>query len=152
MAGATFTNQMNKILGGMRTNDMKKKGTKGEEAVFALCEKLYQRHGGILYHSYAYKVDKNLPGNIKKDDSGTLFVENLGDFTEIDVLYVSPYKVFPIEVKSYSSKEIILTDDGISGVRNGHSLQFIRMRCIVDISTQQSLEHYLKEVQIILFP
>lgn len=112
-----FNNQINAVLKGMRTGDMKKKGDLGEESVFMLCEKLYQRHGGILYHSYSYKVDPKLPGNIKKDESGKLYKENLGAVTEIDILYVSPYKVFPIEVKSYSSKEIILTDDGIDGVR-----------------------------------
>lgn len=111
---------MNDILRGMRTGDMKQKGNKGEEAVFKLCEQIYQRHGGILYHSYAYKVDKKLPGNIKKGDSGRLYIENLGDMTEIDILYISKYKVFPIEVKSYSSKKITLTDDGIDGVRANH--------------------------------
>lgn len=118
MAKANFTNQMNNILKGMRTTDMKQKGTKGEEAVFKLCEQLYQRHGGILYHSYSYKVDKKLPGNIKKNEDGSLRLENLGDLTEIDVLYVSPYRVFPIEVKSYSAKQITLKDDCIEGTRS----------------------------------
>lgn len=115
MAKANFTNQMNTILKGMRTSDMKKKGTNGEEAVFKLCEQLYQRHGGILYHSYSYKVDTKLPGNIKKNEDGSLRLENLGDLTEIDILYISPYRVFPIEVKSYSAKKITLTDEGIEG-------------------------------------
>lgn len=118
MADATFTNQMNSILKGMRTGDVKTKGNKGEEAVFKLCEQIYQRHGGILYHSYEYKVDEKLPGNIKRKN-GSLYVERLGTSTEIDILYVSPYRVFPIEVKSYSAKNsaITLTDDAISGCK-----------------------------------
>lgn len=114
MAKLTFNNQINNILKGMRTGDMKQKGNKGEEAVFTLCERLYQRQGGILYHSYAYAVDKKLPGNIKTDE-GKPRLEKLGNLTEIDILYVSPYKIFAIEVKSYRAKQIILTDDGMSG-------------------------------------
>lgn len=112
----SFNGQVNKILNNMHNNggDNKVKGTQGEIAALAVCEKLYYKYGGILYHSYSYKVDKALPGNIKKED-GVLRCENLGDFTEIDILYVSPFRVIPIEVKSYHAKKIILTDDGIAG-------------------------------------
>ena len=109
-----FNRQINGILGKMKTGDFKNKGDMGEMAVFTICEKLYQKHGGILYHSYAYKVDKNLPGNIKRDSEG-LRLERLGEFTEIDVLYISPFRVIPIEVKSYKAQKITLTDKGIDG-------------------------------------
>ena len=56
-----------------------------------------------------------LPGNIKKGDNGQLYLEPLGNLTEIDILYVSPYRVFPIEVKAYKAKEITFEDDGIYG-------------------------------------
>lgn len=114
---SNFSKQVTGILKDMRTSDMKQKGNAGELAVIKVIEQFYQEYGGILYHSYTYKVDKKLKGNIKKDESGKLYCENLGSTTEIDVLYVSPFRVFPIEVKSYSAKEIILTDDGISGCR-----------------------------------
>jgi len=91
------------------------KGGFGEEAPFKICERRYQSTGGILYHSYTYKTDKSKKGNIYKDESGRLYVENLGPTTEIDVLYVSPNRVFPIEVKAYRADKILLTDDGISG-------------------------------------
>jgi hypothetical protein len=91
------------------------KGTPGEQAVFSICEEIYQRCGGLLYHSYAYKCDPDLPGNIKKGENGHLFVERTGSFTELDVLLITPYRVFPIEVKAYRAREIILTDDGMSG-------------------------------------
>ena len=93
------------------------KGVYGERAVLAICEQFYQKYGGILVHSYEYQVDPDLPGNIKKHDDGQLYIENLGTCTELDVLYVSPYRVFPIEVKSYKAKKITLTDDGISGCK-----------------------------------
>lgn len=91
------------------------KGTVGERAVLQICESFYQDMGGILFHSYSYAVDKDLPGNIKCGEDGHFYVENLGTFTEIDVMYVSPYRVFPIEVKAYAAKKITLTDDRIQG-------------------------------------
>lgn len=112
-----FNKQVNKILGDMRTADIKQKGDAGEEAVFAICEQIYQKYGGILIHSFSFGVDKSLPGNIKKSDAGRLYLENLGSTTEIDALYVSPYRIFPIEVKAYKSDKIILIDGGIEGTR-----------------------------------
>lgn len=113
-ASRGFNGQIDSILGGMRTKDPKEKGNSGEKAVFAVCEALYQKQGGILYHSYSYKVDKALPGNIKRKD-GKVYLENLGESTEIDVLYISPFRVIPIEVKSYKAKDITLYDDKIEG-------------------------------------
>ena len=91
------------------------KGAFGEKAVFTICEEFYQREGGILYHSYSYKTDPTKEGNIKRGEQGNLFIENLSGSTEIDVLLVTKNKVFPIEVKAYKAKEIVLADDGISG-------------------------------------
>lgn len=110
-----LNNSVNQLLGKMRTSTQTGKGTFGEQAVFKICEQHYQSEGGILIHSYSYKTDKSQAGNIKKGENGQLYIENLGDYTEIDVMYISKYRVFPIEVKAYKSKEITLTDDGISG-------------------------------------
>lgn len=112
---ASLDNSVNGLLGRMRTSTQTGKGTFGEQAVFQICEQFYQRDGGILVHSYSYKVDKSQAGNIKRGDNGQLYIENLGDITEIDVLYVSKFRVFPIEVKAYRSKEIRLDDAGIYG-------------------------------------
>lgn len=91
------------------------KGVYGEQAVFKICEQIYQKQGGMLFHSFSYKVDPSKAGNIKVSEQGNLMLENLGSSTEIDVLLVTPYRIFPIEVKAYKSKEIVLTDDRISG-------------------------------------
>lgn len=91
------------------------KGTPGELAAFKLCEDIYQEHGGILYHSYKYKTDPDQRGNIKRGPRGDLYVEDLSDTTEIDILLVTPNRIFPIEVKAYKSNLITLTDDGIEG-------------------------------------
>lgn len=106
---------VNSLLGKMRDSSQTGKGTYGEQAVFKICEQFYQREGGILIHSYSYKVDKEQKGNIKRGENGQLYVENLGDYTEIDVLYVSKFRVFPIEVKAYRAKEIRFDDAGIYG-------------------------------------
>ena len=113
MAG--LNSSVNQLLSKMRTSTQTGKGTFGEQAVFKICEQFYQTQGGILIHSYAYKTDKDQAGNIKKGKNGELYVENLGDYTEIDVMYVSKFRVFPIEVKAYKAKKITLTDDGIHG-------------------------------------
>lgn len=106
---------VNSLLGKMRDSSQTGKGTYGEQAVFKICEQFYQKEGGILIHSYSYKVDKEQKGNIKRGENGQLYVENLGDYTEIDVLYVSKFRVFPIEVKAYRAKEIRFDDAGIYG-------------------------------------
>lgn len=106
---------VNSLLSKMRDSSQTGKGTYGEQAVFKICEQFYQKEGGILIHSYSYKVDKEQKGNIKRGENGQLYVENLGDYTEIDVLYVSKFRVFPIEVKAYRAKEIRFDDAGIYG-------------------------------------
>lgn len=111
MAG--LEGSINNILKQVQSHHSTEKGSYGEQAVFAICEEFYQQQGGILIHSYSYKVDPNLPGNIKYHNG--LYIENLGTSTEIDVLYVSKYRVFPIEVKTYKAKQITLTDDRIAG-------------------------------------
>lgn len=112
-----LSNSVNACLDKMAAVGGSGKGSHGEQAVFKICEQIYQKYGGILYHSYEYRVDKSKKGNIKKDDNGNLFVENLGSTTEIDVLLVTPYRIFPIEVKAYNADKIILTNKEIIGCR-----------------------------------
>lgn len=110
-----FNDKVNQCLSEMKQHSSTDKGSFGEKAVLSICEEFYQTQGGILIHSYSYKTDEMQEGNIKKDEQGKLYIENLGGFTEIDVLYVSPYRIFPIEVKAYKAKKIVLTDDSIAG-------------------------------------
>lgn len=111
----SLSNTVNGILNKMHNQKVATdKGSYGEKAVFSICEDLYQRRGGILIHSYSYKVEKGLAGNIKLDEAKPR-VENLGSITEIDVLLVTPYRVYPIEVKAYKAKAITLTNTAISG-------------------------------------
>lgn len=109
--GASVNDLLNKMHSCSVATD---KGAFGEKAVLTICEQMYQSQGGILIHSYSYKVDKSLAGNIY-NNNGKLYIENTGSSTEIDVLYVSKYRVFPIEVKAYAAKKITLTDAYIEG-------------------------------------
>lgn len=105
---------INKYLKQMHKTSSVDKGNIGEKAVLKVCEELYQKGGGILYHSFTYKTDSSQAGNIKRHD-GKFYIENTGNVTEIDVLLVTEYRVFVLEVKAYKAKQITLTDEGISG-------------------------------------
>lgn len=109
--------EVDKILQQMHSEKGVDKGSFGEKAVLRICEEFYQKYGGILIHSYSYAVDRELPGNIKRHDDGTFYLENLGSTTEIDVLLITPYRIYPIEVKAYAAKKILLYDDRIEGCR-----------------------------------
>jgi hypothetical protein len=123
--------EINALLKSMHSKEVKEKGTTAEMGVVKICEEFYQEYGGILYHSYTYKVDKDLQGNIKRNDNGNLYVENLGATTEIDILLVTPFRVFPIEAKAYRTKKITFTDDGVSGcaVTNKSPIHQHEMHC-----------------------
>lgn len=108
-------NKINDLYSTMNYSSPVEKGALGEKQVFSICEEFYQEQGGILLHSYSYRVSPELQGNIKKNQNGIHYIESLGDHTELDVLYISKYRIFPIEVKTYSAKKIVLTDDGMSG-------------------------------------
>lgn len=105
---------INKYLETMHKQDPMGKGTVGEQAALRICEKFYQMCGGILYHSYTYKADPELQGNVKAS-GGQFYLERVGSVTEIDVLYATEFKIFPIEVKAYKASKITLTDSSIAG-------------------------------------
>lgn len=107
---------INDVLHNMRSagkvSDMRSKGNLGEEAVLAVCYDRKQRAGkGLLYQSFMYPYQTTssgecYTGNIKYENEN--FVEYTSESIndEIDVLYVTPYKVFPIEVKSYNARTL----------------------------------------------
>lgn len=106
---------INKTLAQMRKSgklmDMKGKGDAGEEAVLNICLERQRRMGGLLYQSFSYpyqtnREGKTYTGNIKREGGG--YVEytesSVQLIDEIDVLYVTDYRIFAIEVKSYHAK------------------------------------------------
>jgi hypothetical protein len=93
-----------------KLQDMKGKGNHGEEAVLAICADRKKTVGnGILYQSFMYPYQTTregvcYTGNVKYENKK--FVEYTSDSIndEIDVLYITPYKIFAIEVKSYHAR------------------------------------------------
>lgn len=94
-----------------KVSDWKSKGDAGEEAVVQVCLELQRKIGGMVYHSYSYPyqtdtVGRVYTGNIKLENGK--YVEytdsKKGMVDEIDVLYVTDYRVFVIEVKAYHAK------------------------------------------------
>lgn len=106
---------VNSLLTKMRATGGTGKGSIGEQAVFKICEQFYLREGGILIHSYSYNTDDTQAGNIKKSESGNLYIEALSGETELDILYISKFRIFPIEVKAYKANSIKFDDAGIYG-------------------------------------
>lgn len=107
---------INDVLKSMRAagkvQDMKEKGDLGEEAVLAICyDRKEQAGNGLLFQSfmYPYQTDRSgrcYTGNIKYENKQ--FVEYTRDSIndEIDVLYITAYRVFVIEVKSYKARTL----------------------------------------------
>lgn len=107
---------VNDVLSKMRSagkfQDMKAKGDLGEEAVLAICYDRKQKAGnGLLYQSFSYPYQTNrqgicYTGNVHFQDGE--FKEYTRDSIndEIDILYVTPYRVFIIEVKSYHARSL----------------------------------------------
>lgn len=105
---------LNKMRKAGQIRDNKAKGDLGEDAVLAvLYDRKQQTGNGLLYQSFKYPYQTNRQdvcylGNIfynaEKNEFSDVTDDKYDD--EIDVLYVTPYRVFPIEVKSYHTNKI----------------------------------------------
>jgi len=103
---------VNKSLSKMNKfrKDYKVKGSAGEEAILALLQNYQLRYGGTIFHSFTYEYSKrrdgtNYPGNIKYEEGKYKEISgNSGTKDEIDLLYVTPYRIFVIECKARSGK------------------------------------------------
>jgi hypothetical protein len=104
---------INNLLKSMRSSgkiqDWKGKGTFGEDAVFTILHKYCLHCGGSIYRSFKYPYASNSHnkyylGNIFRNADGTYYdiTKQLND--EIDVLLITPYRVFAVEVKAYHAK------------------------------------------------
>lgn len=112
--------QINNLLNNMRRagkmQDAKSKGDLGEDAVLSLIFERRERAGvGLIYQSYKYpyqssRDDVIYTGNIKYENGSFFDVTSKGLFDEIDVLYITPFRVFPIEVKSYGNCKLKVYD------------------------------------------
>lgn len=85
----------------------KEKGNFGEQAVLAVLKEFQRIHGGILIHSFTYKYASNrqgtnYKGNIHRESDGTFkSVDGSNNtYDEIDIVYITPFRVFAIEAKA----------------------------------------------------
>lgn len=114
MSDIIAENSVKSFIDEMRSSQGVDKGVWGERAALRLLLDVYRERGGILIHSYEYQTDPTKNGNIKQEN-GKHYLEKLGPLTEIDILYVSQYRVYPIEIKSYNADTITLDTNGIYG-------------------------------------
>lgn len=117
---------INSVLHKMRSEGKLKgasaKGDHGEEAVLMVCLNKQDKWGGLVYHSFKYpygtrKDGRLLLGNIYREDGVYKDVTKECD-DEIDVLFITPYRVFAIEVKAYHAESKSSTGKGkLNGIR-----------------------------------
>ena len=92
-----------------KLRNAKDKGDLGEDAVLDICLAIKRQVGGIVVQSFAYpyasnREGKNYTGNIKwENDQFVEYTDQKGLTDEIDILLITPYRIFPIEVKSYKA-------------------------------------------------
>lgn len=118
------------ILANMRqagkVMNVKEKGNLGEDAVLDLCLGIKRACNGILVQSFAYPYasnaqGKNYTGNIKLENGKYVeYTDQAGLKDEIDILLITPYRIFPIEVKSYKA-HIKIYDHWMDRDNNGPS-------------------------------
>jgi len=101
-----------------KLRNYKEKGDLGEEVVWELCKNLGLPNF-LLYHSYKYPYQSNrdnvvYTGNVKYENGRFVEYTSKSIDDEIDVLLVTPYRVFPIEVKSYRAKRIDAYDHWVN--------------------------------------
>lgn len=103
--------QVNDLLRRMRASDSRGKGYYGEQAVLSIALDVANRIGGSVYHSFRFPYKEGVHGNIFRCKDGTYTTVDGGTLTdEIDVLLITPFRIIPIEVKSYKSKILMLKD------------------------------------------
>lgn len=86
------------------------KGELGKKIVFEVLKR-YKKTvpGSILINTLAYPYCKNAKGNVKLKDDKFVTVSNSDADDEIDVVLITPYRIFLCEVKVYRY-DIIFTD------------------------------------------
>lgn len=113
---ANINDVLSKMRKAGKVQDMKGKGTYGEDAVVTICYDRKQRVGnGLLYQSFMYPYQSNrqgvvYTGNIKYENQDFVEYTDKSINDEIDVLYVTSYRIFVIEVKSYGARKLEVYD------------------------------------------
>ena len=116
MSVDTINKRLREMRAAGKVMDIKAKGAAGEAAAFDIVHEYRTKRGGILKQGFMYPYASNRQsqiylGNIFWDEEKQHYYDmtkQLND--EIDILYVSHYRIFAIEVKSYHDQTIVVTD------------------------------------------
>lgn len=114
MSVASINQKMKQMRAAGKVMDVKAKGAIGEAIVMDVVHEIRTKRGGILKQGFMYPYASNSAGkiylgNIFFDEATQKFQDitrQLND--EIDVLYVSNFRIYVIEVKSYHAKKILI--------------------------------------------
>lgn len=116
MSVDTINKRLREMRAAGKVKDIKAKGAAGEAAAFDIVHEYRTKRGGILRQGFMYpyasdRQSKVYLGNIFWDEEKQRYYDmtkQLND--EIDILYISNYRIFVIEVKAYHDKSIVVTD------------------------------------------
>lgn len=116
MSVDTINQNLKAMRAAGKVMDIKAKGAAGEAAAFDIVHEYRTKRGGILKQGFMYPYASNRQnqiylGNIFWDEEKQRYwdmTKQLND--EIDILYISNFRVFTIEVKSYHDHTIVVTD------------------------------------------
>lgn len=116
MSVDTINQNLRAMRAAGKVMDIKAKGAAGEAAAFDIVHEYRTKRGGILKQGFMYPYASNRQnqtylGNIFWDEEKQRYwdmTKQLND--EIDILYISNFRVFTIEVKSYHDHTIVVTD------------------------------------------
>lgn len=108
----TEINRILNSLTALHQQDPRLKGAPGERAaILALKRYKNLRPNSVILHSVAYPYIPGTPGNIHWENNTMIHYDRTtGVNDEIDIVYVTSYRIFLIEVKTYRRTAIKLTD------------------------------------------
>lgn len=87
------------------------KGSLGEEIVFEVVKRYQKKRGNlILLRSVSYPYIPHVAGNIKLIDSEYKHFSDSNTEDEVDIIVISSYRIFLIEVKAYRY-QVTFTDE-----------------------------------------
>lgn len=97
-----------KVLDRMKGTD---KGEVGEDIIFLILQNIQKKINMDLYHSYIYPYIPSIPGNIVKENGNYIEITKDGLQDEIDIVVVTEFRIFLVEVKAYRANDIKFTED-----------------------------------------
>lgn len=116
MKADVINKHLKDMIAAGKVMDIKAKGAAGEAAVMEIVHEYRSKRGGILKQGFMYPYASNRQsqlylGNIFWNAEEGRYVDVTRQFNdEIDVLYISHHRIFPIEVKSYHDRNIVITN------------------------------------------